>query len=109
MRIENAEELPLETLIFELRYEHAYLVWDNFGSIWSAVLSRNPALRVTMVQATRQVFDTDDIQLSMDDSALRVATRGPEALDNLVKNAATLTRVFSERAKVTSFKRAGFR
>jgi hypothetical protein len=109
MRISNITELPIETCHFELRYEHAFLVWDNFGSIWTAVLARNPALRLTMVQATHQIFETESLQLSVDHSVLRVSSRGPDAIEVAVKNAAALTKIFSDRAKVSSYTRVGFR
>lgn len=107
--MKSFEDFNIELCVFELRYTDAFMLWDVVGSVWTAMISKNPSLKVSFVQPNKQVFETEALQLAVEISVLRVTSRGPQAIDEVAKNASWLTRITSEKAKIDSFKRAGFR
>jgi hypothetical protein len=107
--MKSLDELPLDHCVFELRYNPAYLLWDRVGSIWSAMIAAHPSLKATTIQANQQIFETESLKLSLDISALRVSGRGPQAVDEVLKNGNSLTKLLCEKVRIDSFKRAGFR
>jgi hypothetical protein len=103
------EDLPLETYTFELRFDHAFLLWDKAGLVWSEMIAFNHSLKLQGVQPNVQTFETDSLRLSLDLQALRVSARGEDAIEEVTGTAEKLLAVASETINLDSFKRAGFR
>ncbi|MDQ7838691.1 MAG: hypothetical protein RDU59_09415 [Thermodesulfobacteriota bacterium] len=40
----NFDDLILENVVFEVRYKHGFLYWDNFGKLWKGLASKWPDL-----------------------------------------------------------------
>jgi hypothetical protein len=77
--------------------------------MWAAMLAVNPALKVNIAQPSQQVFETESIQITMELALLRVNGRGPQGIEDVAENASALLRIASERLRLDTFKRAGFR
>lgn len=103
------EEFDTELCVFELRYSPAYLLWDGTGSIWYAMLHANPELKLSTVQPNQQVFETDSLQMVLELAQMRVMARGPDAVEEVKKNASALLKFAADRLKIDAFSRAGFR
>lgn len=107
--MKSLNDLVIEFYTLELRFEPAFLLWDRTGFIWTSVLDVMPGLKLSTVQPNQQVFETDDLQLTLELSQLRVISRGENALEELIKSASALTARATEMLKIHTFKRAGFR
>ena len=61
----DIEHLTLEQVIFEVRYEHAFLYWDNCGKIFNDILKGWPKAQVDFVslEEARIVLKEEDMTL----------------------------------------------
>jgi hypothetical protein len=103
------EDLSVESVVFELRYKPAYLLWDSVGGIWSKVVELNPSLESTTAQPNTQVFSNQDLQMTLELGQLKVATRGPKALELLIEKSKEFYDITTRILDVSTFTRAGFR
>jgi hypothetical protein len=103
------DDIPLELIVFELRYDHAFLMWDNVGAIWSSMVALNPSLRVSGIQPNQQIFESATLQMTLELTQIKVEARGSEALEELSKNAAKFVDLAASKLKLSSFSRAGLR
>lgn len=91
------DELVLEQLSFEGRFENGYLYWDNTGKIWKEILDKWPTVKGSVsVQESQLVMAEEDItfQFSPDKFVLGqnypanlniICDFGDSAVDMLVK------------------------
>ena len=103
------DDLENELSTFELRFEPTFMLWDRAGTIWTMILDAVPDLKLSSVLPNQQVFETEDLQLVLELSVLRVNARGEKSLKTLIRSASALTDLATEILKIHSFKRAGFR
>jgi hypothetical protein len=105
----DVDDLELESVAFELRFNNAYRLWDTSGLIWSEIASKHPELSVTNVQPNQQLFDTPNLQMSLELGLFRVISRGSDALDRVATISTDLYLALERHLGLTSFSRAGFR
>jgi hypothetical protein len=107
--MKSIDQLDLELCVVELRYDPVYRLWDSVGWIWSSMVAFNPALKGGAIQPTQQSFENEFLQVTIDTTVMRVSGRGPQAVEEVVKNAAWLFELVCGKVKLESFTRAGFR
>jgi len=103
------ENLELEVCVVELRFDPQYRLWDFVGWIWSSMIALNPSLKGAAIQPTQQSFESESLQLTLDTTVIRVSGRGPQAVEEVVKNAGWMVKIVCDRVKLESFSRVGFR
>ena len=61
----NFDDLVLEQLTFELRFENGYLYWDNTGKTWKEILDKWPTVKgeTVNIQETHLLMPDEDISL----------------------------------------------
>lgn len=103
------DDFSIDVLSFELRFNNAYLLWDQAGELAGRMLAREPQLRFVTAQPNQQTFETDDIKITLELGLVRVFSRGPGAFKKLTGTAQMLSDVATEVLNVTNFSRAGYR
>src|ERR1035441_8341898 len=88
IKMDYLDKLSPESVIFELRYDNSYLLWDNTGSIWSRMVLANPRLVFSNVHPNQQVFETPNLQLSLELGQLKIVGRGDDAFQEVASSAA---------------------
>lgn len=103
------DDLETETAVLELRYGDAFLIWDVAGALWSEMTSLFPGLAHGDVQPNHQVFETETIQMTVQLGACRLASRGPDAVKEVISAANAFCRTVVRHLNVQTFTRAGLR
>jgi hypothetical protein len=105
----DIDDLEVESVAFELRYNNVYRLWDTSGTIWAEMASKHPELSVTNIQPNQQLFDTPKYQISLELGLFRVISRGSEAIDQVVTISSDIYAALDHNIRLTSFSRSGLR
>jgi hypothetical protein len=105
----DLDEFVIQVLTFELRFENAYLLWDRAGEMASRFIDHDPAIRFVTAQPHQQIFETDDLHIVSELASLRVSSRGPNALKQLMDFGEVLALTTREVLRINTFTRVGFR
>lgn len=98
---------------FEIKFEHALLVWDRSGSLWSAVLRRIPNLKMQRAEPNKVIFASTgehESQLVAESGRIVASEFNPDRkLTQLTEMASVLTSAAVEALDLVEFTRVGLR
>jgi hypothetical protein len=75
------DDLKLETISFEARFEPSYLIWDKAGAIWSEVLKFFPELKMRQAEPHHTVFglsEGHELQVVVQSSSIAITAILPD-------------------------------
>lgn len=103
------DDLGLESITFELRFNNLYRLWDKVGTIWADLVARHSELVVSGVQPNQQIFEMTNVQVTLELGLFRVIGRGKECEEKVSIVSSDLFEILDRHLKPPSFTRAGFR
>lgn len=98
-------------LIFEMRYDEAYLLWDRTGSIWTALQPLFKKLRSNQAQPNQQTFIADDrYVLTIGLQRTSLTDHNPAGnVEKLLETVATFANTAIETLELRALERVGAR
>jgi hypothetical protein len=107
----DLNEFTLETLVFEVRYDDAYGIWDHAGEIWTALSTRLPGVVLQTAEPKSQMFWLGDtFELFVELKRVAVADNKPTKEGERLAEVAT--HVLDQAIKslhIADFSRVGLR
>jgi uncharacterized protein (TIGR04255 family) len=107
----DLDAFRLQQGVFEARYEHGWLLWDKAGSIWTAMVSSYPTLRLINAQPAVTTFRLGskyEFSVEVDKTTTKVHNPGNN-LDEFRNMARDLLEISSQNLSVRTFTRLGLR
>jgi len=107
----SLDEFTLERITFEVRYETAFLFWDNSGKVLADMARDYPKIHVTNATISSVLCDWMDEGLALNfDSAKAYVTQDyPSKLSLFYEFTTRLTNLIQNYLKVQNFTRVGCR
>ena len=104
-------ELHLEKIIYEIRFESAYLFWDKSGEIMSNLTLKFPHFRLKNAQLSNveSLWAEEGIGVNFNNVKADVYQEFPESLDNFMLVTDALTSAIGDVLRIPSFTRVGVR
>jgi hypothetical protein len=107
------DDLRLFQATFEIKFEHAWLLWDRSGSLWSAVVRKVPDLEMQHAEPNRVVFAStgeQESQMTAEPGRLSVVSFNPDKkLQQVTEMVSALLSSAIEMIGLTQFTRVGLR
>lgn len=103
--------LVLERKIFEVRYETAFLFWDNSGKLVGDLIGKFPKFKVREVTPANVIWEWLDEGIAFSFSQLKadVTQEFPEKSEPFKSVCETLSSLIAKHLAVSSFTRTGVR
>jgi hypothetical protein len=107
----NSESLVLEQVVFEGKFQHGYLYWDNCGKIWKDIIAKWPALTADNVSVQEAIMSLkdEDINLKFSHDAINITQKYPKNLKLLGDFADSVFQIITDYLKIETFSRIGNR
>lgn len=103
----------LEKAVFEVKYPHAWLLWDRAGAIWNGVRQKwhELPLKSILAEPSRCVFRMGtEMDLAVELEASRIVSYSPSlSLERPAEVARDLVELLSQMLELTTFSRVGLR
>lgn len=105
------DDLTLEKVVIEGRFEKGYLYWDNCGKIWLAINDKWPTLVHSTVTPNEAKFKLGGSEINLAYSYNRIAIEEnyPNKLDQFTKFADDSFRIITNDININNLSRIGFR
>jgi hypothetical protein len=98
---------------FEIKFDHAWLIWDHSGSLWSAVLRKIPGLKIQHAEPSKVIFASTgdrESQLLAESGRIVASEFNPDKkLHQLSEMASVLAGAAVEALELAEFTRVGLR
>lgn len=104
-------DLILEKIILEVRYDPAYLFWDNSGKTTSQIVEKYPKFQITNVALSNVLSNWWDegIVVNFTHEKADVSQEYPQSLETFKGVCSVLCEALKDRLEIRSFKRVGIR
>ena len=111
--VSSLSGFKLEKVVFEVKYPHAWLLWDRAGTIWEAVRRKwhDFDLKPLLAEPSRCAFRMGtDFDLSVELEATRLVSYFPElSMERPSEIARELIELVSKVLELSAFSRVGLR
>ncbi len=107
----NFDDLVLEQLTYELRFENGYLYWDNTGNTWKEILDTWPSVKGEIInpQEANLVMPDEDITLRFSPTVFLLGQTYPLNLDSICEFGDSAYDTVMKQLDVMVFTRVGNR
>lgn len=105
------DDLQLNRVILELRYDEGYLYWDKYGAVLLDILRKFPEWKWGLVstELTRLENHTRNMELVFNYMNIRFIQNEVENLNKFKESAGEITPLIVEKLEIKKFKRVGNR
>jgi hypothetical protein len=107
----DINQLTLSSLTFEVRYPHAYLLWDKPGQIWSSFIQQWPHGRYITAEPNRTAFRLEnktEITITLE-RAFIVTSHAEDKKNEFQQLCEFMLKQLNSVLKVDRFTRIGYR
>lgn len=107
----DINSLILEQVIFEVKYEHGYLYWDNCGKIWKVIHEAFPNITLETVSTESAIFKlkNEEIILQFSPNNIVVSEQYPNNLKTIGELADAALNIITKYLEIETFTRIGNR
>jgi hypothetical protein len=105
------EDLIFEQVVFEVRYEHGYLYWDNFGKIWKNLLEKYPKLKYEKVTTESAVlyWEEEDLTINFSPMVINIIQQFPRNINVIGELSDLAINIITKYLEIETFTRIGNR
>jgi uncharacterized protein (TIGR04255 family) len=105
------DDLILERVVIEARFERGYLYLDNCGKIWLSISEKWPKLVETEITPNGASFNLggSDTKLVFDHRRIAIEDNFPDKLDQFIKFSDDSFQIIEDYLNIKSFSRIGLR
>ena len=107
----DISQFNLHSVNFELRYDHAYLLWDKAGAIWHDIRKANPNVKLREAGPAKVIMTIDRrFQLTIELEKLYIAVFTPPSnIDDFIDLCVSVVRTSVRTLEIPLFSRIGLR
>lgn len=102
-------DFKIQQVVFEMRYDDAYILWDRAGRIHQDLTKLWPGTRLREGTPNQQVLRSDDVEVTTGHSISRVALFLPKTISQRVDEVTETFRIWTTELELTKFTRIGTR
>lgn len=102
-------DFKIRQVVFEIRYDDAYILWDRAGSIAEEITKLWPGAKITEGAPNKQSLKSDDATIVTGIRSSHVAVVGPNSILQFAAQIEETVNVWVRSLNLTKFSRVGTR
>ena len=105
----DIDDFHIRQIVFEIRYDNAYAIWDCAGAVTSEIAKLWPGATLGEVSPNKQVLQNDDASIQTTISRAHVALQQPKGITQFADQINKTLKIWINALDIKKFTRVGTR